>query len=175
MGAADFSSYLILTTIKAETDYIVKMIDHWQTHNTRSFTPDAAVIGDFVAHKDQFMAKTVWGDDCKSWYKSGSCNDKVTALWCGSTLHYLEVIRQVRFEDWEFEYEGNRFTYLGNGHSQTEMNPDADWAYHVRDEHDDLPLTQNKMTKIMNKDRVSYRAQQRNRRGCVLFWDRIFP
>lgn len=164
IAAADFPNYLmilgpnspvgtgpLLIGIEAQTDYIVKMIDHWQTHNIRSFTPDVAAVRDFVAHKDQFMPKTVWSDPCKSWYKSGSSNDKVTALWPGSTLHYLETIRQVRFEDWRFEYEGNRFTYLGNGQSQTETNPDSDWAYYIRDEDDDLPLARNKMTKIINK------------------------
>ncbi|KAK1774364.1 hypothetical protein QBC45DRAFT_425152 [Copromyces sp. CBS 386.78] len=186
MGAADFPSYLMILgpncpvgtgplviTIEAQTDYIVKMIDHWQTHNIRSYTPDAAVIRDFVARQDRFMAKTVWGGYCESWYKSGSCNDKVTALWCGSTLHYLEAIRQVRFEDWRFEYEGNRFTYLGNGHSQTEMNPDVDLAYSVRNE--DEPLARNKMTNIINKTGSVIVADEGTGEGVFFLWDRIFP
>lgn len=161
MAAADFPNYLVmlgpncpvgtgalLVGIEAQTNYIVKMIDHWQTHNIRSFTPDEAAVRDFVAYKDQFFTKTVWADDCTAWYKS---NGKITALWPGSTLHYLETIRQVRFEDWKFEYEGNRFTYLGNSQSQTETNPDADHAFYIRDEDDDLPLARNKMTKIINK------------------------
>lgn len=165
MAVADFPNYFmilgpncpigtgpLLIGIEAQTDYIVKMIDHWQTHNIRSFTPDAAAVRDFIAHRDQFMPKTVWTDPCKSWYKS---NGKVTALWCGSTLHYLETIRQIRFEDWRFEYEGNRFTYLGNGQSQTETTPDSDYAYYIRDEDDDLPLARNKMTKIINKTGVA--------------------
>ncbi|KAK3493419.1 hypothetical protein B0T13DRAFT_51499 [Neurospora crassa] len=166
LAAADFPNYLtilgpnspigtgpLLIGVEAQADYIVKMIDHWQTHNIRSFAPDAAAVRDFVAYKDQFMGKTVWADPCRSWYKSGSSRDKITALWPGSTLHYLEAIRQVRFEDWKFEYEGggNRFTYLGNGQSQTETNPDADLAYYVREEDDDLPLARNKMTRIINK------------------------
>ncbi|KAK3396901.1 hypothetical protein B0T20DRAFT_500411 [Sordaria brevicollis] len=169
LAVADFPNYFmifgpncpigngpLLPGVEAQTDYMVKMIDHWQTHNIRTFTPDAAAVRDFIAYRDQFMPKTVWADACKAWYKS---NGKVTALWCGSTLHYLEAIRQIRFEDWKFEYEGNRFTYLGNGQSQTETNPDADHAYYIRNEDDDLPLARNKMTNIINKTSVAVVAE----------------
>lgn len=77
---------------------------------------------------------------CNSWYKS---DGKITALWPGSTLHYIEALREIRFEDWEIAYEKgvNRYDYLGNGHSQTELDPSADTAYYIRETDDGPPLT----------------------------------
>jgi cyclohexanone monooxygenase len=61
-------------------------------------------------------------------------------LWPGSTLHYLEALKDPRWEDWSFKYraDGNRFTYLGNGHSSAEAH-DGDLSYYIRD-HDDSPI-----------------------------------
>jgi len=92
-----------------------------------------------MKHKDNYMKRTVWETNCRSWYKNGSITGKVTALWPGSSLHYLEALLQPRYEDWDFTYTGNRFSYLGNGFSQTEMDRTADWSYYLRDE-DDSPL-----------------------------------
>jgi hypothetical protein len=39
-------------------------------------------------------------------------------------------------EDFNVEYAGNRFAWLGNGYSQTELDDTADWAYYIR-EYDD--------------------------------------
>lgn len=62
------------------------------------------------------------------------------ALWPGSALHYLEAIRDPRWEDWTFKTEdgANRFSYLGNGHSFVEANQE-DLSYYIRD-HDDSPI-----------------------------------
>ncbi|TDZ17950.1 putative sterigmatocystin biosynthesis monooxygenase stcW [Colletotrichum orbiculare MAFF 240422] len=91
-------------------------------------------------HKDQFMEKTVWSDACRSWYKLRD-DGPVVALWPDSTLHYMEAIKEVRFDDLDVKYGGNRFAWLGNGYSQTELDETADWAYYIRDEDDDPPLT----------------------------------
>jgi len=68
-----------------------------------------------------------------SWYKSGLINAPITALWPGSTLHYIEALSTLRLEDFDVEYAGNRFAWLGNGYSQTELDNTADWAYYIRE------------------------------------------
>jgi hypothetical protein len=115
------------------------MMNRWQTENVHSFSPKAEAIEDFIAFKDQFLKTTVW-DRCQSWYKSNSTSGKITALWPGSTLHYLEAIAEPRYEDWDFKYNGNRFAFLGSGFSQAESDATADWAYYVRNG-DDGPCT----------------------------------
>jgi hypothetical protein len=128
-----------------------KLIDRYQTHNIKAFAPKQEAVDDFIAHKDMFMARTVWNDPCRSWYKAAGPDGKVTALWPGSTLHYMEAMEEVRLDDWNIKYEGNRFAYLGNGYSQTEIDTTADWGYYIREKDDGAPLSLDGRRKIMNK------------------------
>jgi hypothetical protein len=163
LAAADIPNYLVflgpncpigngpvLCAIEAQADYMLKLIDKFQTHNIKTFAPKKAAIDDFVAHKDHFMQNTVWHDPCRSWYKLRP-DGPITALWPGSTLHYMEALWEVRFEDWDIEYSGNRFAWLGNGYSQTELDPTADWAYYIRDADDDEPLSRANKRKLISK------------------------
>lgn len=152
LAAADTPNYLIflgpncpigngpvLSAIEAQADWMMAVIDRYQCNNMYSFSPKMDAIDDFIEHKNKFMEKTVWAEPCRSWYKANQADAPVTALWPGSTLHYLEALQEVRWDDFEVKYNGNRFTWLGNGYSQTELDDSADWAYYVR-EYDDAPF-----------------------------------
>lgn len=164
IAAADFPNYMIflgpncpigngpvLSAIELQADYMCKLIDHYQTHNIKSFTPKKAAVEDFIAHKNEFMKGTVWADPCRSWYKSGQIDAPITALWPGSTLHYIEALADVRLEDYEVEYNGNRFAWLGNGYSQTELDNTADWAYYIREQDDGEWLSRRKRRQVLTK------------------------
>lgn len=164
LAAADFPNYLVflgpncpigngpvLSAIEAQADYMCKLIDRFQTHNISSFAPKAEAIDDFIAFKDEFMKKTVWNDPCRSWYKSLGPDGPVTALWPGSTLHYIEALMELRMDDWDVKYTGNRFNWLGNGYSQTEIDPTADWAFYIREQDDDEPISRLRKLRILNK------------------------
>jgi len=99
----------------------------------------------------KFMKDTIWDQECCSWYKNNSASGKVTALWTGSTLHYLEAISQSQFDGWDFKYSGNRFAYLGNGYSQMEMESTSDWAYYIRNEDDSPVLGRAKWLRVVNR------------------------
>lgn len=45
----------------------------------------------------------VWTGSCSSWYKD-KATGRVTAVWPGSSIHYMETIEQPRWEDFEIEY-----------------------------------------------------------------------
>jgi hypothetical protein len=94
------------------------------------------------------MKDTVWDDPCRSWYKAAGPDGKVTALWPGSTLHYMEAMEELRLEDWDVKYEGNRYAWLGNGYSQCEIDPTADWGYYIRERDDQSPLSRGMRRKI---------------------------
>ncbi|PVI02171.1 FAD/NAD(P)-binding domain-containing protein [Periconia macrospinosa] len=141
----------VLSAIEAQADYMCKLIDRFQTHNIATFAPKAEAVDDFIAHKNQFMNTTVWHDPCRSWYKAGKPNGPITALWPGSTLHYIEALMEVRLDDWDIKYTGNRFAWLGNGYSQTELDPTADWAFYIRDKDDDEPLSRGRKLQLINK------------------------
>ncbi len=139
---------------------MLKMINRYQTENIHSFAPKLEAVQDFLAYRDNFMKRTVWNDNCKSWYKSGSKSGKITAVWAGSSLHYLETMKEPRYEDWNFSYVGgSRFAYLGNGHSQTEMDRTADWSYYLRDEDDSPFLGRAKQRKVETRSGTIQRPE----------------
>ena len=163
IAAAEIPNYLIflgpncpigngpvLSAIECQADYMLKIIDRFQTHNISTFQPKVEAVKDFIDHKNAFMDRTVWNDPCRSWYK-GRPDGPVTALWPGSTLHYIEALMELRLDDWDVKYSGNRFAWLGNGYSQTELDPTADWAFYIRDKDDDEPISRGRKLQLLNK------------------------
>ncbi|KAG8627381.1 hypothetical protein KVT40_004864 [Elsinoe batatas] len=126
--------------IECVGDYIFKCIRKLQKENLKSMTVKPQRVKDFIAYADAYFAKTVFADECRSWYKTG---DKVTGLWPGSTLHCIEALRSPRWEDWEYEYrdeaQGNGMAWLGNGWSWCQREEGADMAYYLLDEFRDVP------------------------------------
>lgn len=58
---------------------------------------------------------------------------------------------EVRYDDWDVKYNGNRFAWLGNGYSQTELDPTADWAFYIRERDDQEPLSRGRRLQLINK------------------------
>lgn len=177
LAAADFPNYLIflgpncpigngpvLSAIEVQADWMLAVIDRYQTSNIHSIAPKREAVEDFVAWKNDFMKGTVWADPCRSWYKANQADAPVTALWPGSTLHYIEALSEVRWDDLDVKYNSNRFTWLGNGFSQCESDPTADWAYYVR-EYDD----QEYQSKGRKREILTRSGQIKERAGAVSF------
>jgi hypothetical protein len=74
-------------------------------------------------------------------YKSGSSlDDKIWGPWPGSSLHFLELMSNPRWEDWNFDYiGGNRFQFLGHGKAAIQMVPGGDLAYYLSEPGADAP------------------------------------
>ena len=96
---------------------MLKWIDRWQTENIRSFQPKLEAVNEFVEHVDNYMPRTVWTENCRSWYKHGSRDGRIVALWPGSSLHFIETMEYPRYDDFAVVYNGNRFAWMGNGYS----------------------------------------------------------
>ncbi|KAK8074119.1 FAD/NAD(P)-binding domain-containing protein [Apiospora phragmitis] len=125
----------ILILIELAGEYMAHFLNRWQKQGPglASFEPKRQAVDDFMAHKDAFMeSRAVWSR-CESWYRSRATG-RVTALWPGSAPHYMEALAEPRYDDYEVTYHkgANRFAYLGDGFSQTELDPDADTAFYVR-------------------------------------------
>jgi hypothetical protein len=74
----------------------------------------------------------VWSGGCKSWYKQGTVDGKVNALFAGSGMLYKRLITDLRPEDFEIEYRSpNVFKFLGNGFTAFEFNPASDLAWYI--------------------------------------------
>ena len=110
-----------------------KVITHMQRTSIKCLSPKPAAIEDFFIHTHELLKRTAWSSTCSSWFKNGKRHGPVTAIWPGSRLHYFEVMKEPRFEDFDIQYLGNRFAYMGNGFTSTELNPDANpvWYFDV--------------------------------------------
>ncbi|AEO67780.1 uncharacterized protein THITE_2050573 [Thermothielavioides terrestris NRRL 8126] len=129
----------IIFAIELQGEYFARFLNRWQKEGLASIDPRREAVDDFMAQKDAFMESSVWASGCQSWYKDRKTG-KVTALWPGSTPHYMEALASPRYDDFEIKYHGNRFAYLGNGFSQTELNPDLDVTYYIREKDGGEPL-----------------------------------
>lgn len=178
IAAAKFPNYLIfygpnnpfasgpfLSTIECQADYMLKLIDRYQTENIRSFVPKAEAVADFMSHAVKILARTVWAEDCRSWYQRvqkprGSSNEEKMpslsaaeslTIWPGSGLHYIEAMAEVRADDWDITYRGNRFEWLGNGFSRTETDGESDLAWYVRERDDGPYMSREKRRRLQTR------------------------
>ncbi|OQV00815.1 hypothetical protein CLAIMM_06263 [Cladophialophora immunda] len=97
----------------------------------QAIAPKLQAIDDFQEYKDALMEDLVWTDHCVSWYKNGKAEGKVWGPWPGSSLSYLELMSQPRWEDWDLTYmTRNRFHFLGRGKTEREAHG-GDLAYYL--------------------------------------------
>lgn len=126
--------------LEAQGDYIVKCIRKLQKEDYASMMPKASRVHDFSDYVTDYFKKTVYTDDCDSWYKSqGGKGDRITALWPGSILHAMECLRSPRWEDFDYESRvDNRLAWLGNGWSVA-LKGEADPSWYLDTDNVDKP------------------------------------
>jgi hypothetical protein len=108
--------------IEVWTRYIFSCITKCQVENIKSLTPRMDLSKQFRQHADLFLKRTAWTSPCRSWFKQGK-SDGQAAVYPGSRLSFLELMRNPRFEDYEIEYrDENRFAFLGNGFEVREFD-----------------------------------------------------
>jgi hypothetical protein len=106
--------------IESWTTYMLHVINKTQIENLKSLTPLASAAADFRQHADLFLQRTAWTSPCRSWFKQGQTEGRAV-VYPGSRLHFLHLLEEVRYEDYEIErWQGNRFAFLGNGFDRRE-------------------------------------------------------
>ena len=112
------------------TKYMLKMVHKAQMERYKSFTPKAEAIREFLEHADTFLPRIAWASKCRSWFKNGKETGPV-GLYPGSRLHWFHILKEVRFEDWEWSScDKNRWAFCGNGFSVTEgEGRDLTWYF----------------------------------------------
>ncbi|KAF5661752.1 monooxygenase [Fusarium heterosporum] len=142
----------VIVSIEAQADFVCAFIDKYQTEpSIQSMKLKGEACADFKKYIAEVTNKMVWSDNCRHSHNIKPNWGQPSITWPGSTLHYLEAIREPRFEDYDFGYSGNRFSWLGNGLSQTEWDPTADLAYYIRTEDDGRHLSRGARTKAISK------------------------
>jgi hydroxyversicolorone monooxygenase len=119
----------VVGPLSHDCQYAIQVMQRMQSEYIASLTPRQDVTDDFNAHVQEWVRHTVWADDCRSWYKDNDTG-RVNAIWPGSSLHYIEAIRQPRYEDYEIRYMGparkNRWAYLGMGTTRESVEVGSD-------------------------------------------------
>ncbi|KIM93784.1 hypothetical protein OIDMADRAFT_61418 [Oidiodendron maius Zn] len=132
IGVSGFPNYLtflgpntpisngsLMGPLEATADYFTRLIRKFHSQKAKSFDVRPEVQRDFDQHTQEFMKDMVWTGTCRSWFKRSS-DGKVTALWPGSSLHYIGTLAENRWEDYNWVFPRNRFAYWDGGFSQTE-------------------------------------------------------
>ena len=138
-----------MTRSETQVDHILMLLDRWQTENIHSMSPKADAVEDFMVHMADFMAKTVWTEPCRSGYKNHKVEGRIPTLWPGSSLHCVEALTDTRADDWDIKYTGNRFAWLGNGLSQTELDETSDLAYYIKNLDDSPYLSRGRRREVL--------------------------
>lgn len=117
------------------TRYLFQVIKKVQTDNIRTICPKRAAVRDLYNHTHELMKRLVWSSACRSWFKNGRTHGPVTAIYPGSRLHFFEVLKNVRWEDYEIAYggNGNCFQFMGNGFTEVEADPEGDPVWYFDD------------------------------------------
>lgn len=126
--------------IEAQGDYIIKCVRKLQKEDIGAMELSGRAMRDWIRHIKSYFQRTVYLDDCKSWYRK---NDRIIGLWPGSTLHAIETMRAPRWEDFDWKYanedpEHNRLGWLGNGTTQNDETG-ADRSWYIEPEYVDVP------------------------------------
>lgn len=115
-------------------DYMIKWFKKVLTEDIRSIEPRQEALKDFVRYGDEVQGSLTWTGSCRSWYKKGRVDGRVTATFPGSALLFKRMISELRGEDWKIQYNSaNRFRFMGNGFTEYELNPKNDLAWYVKE------------------------------------------
>ncbi|GME64935.1 hypothetical protein GTA08_BOTSDO02290 [Neofusicoccum parvum] len=117
----------IIGAVDANGSYAVMCIKKLQSDWLHSFCPRQDVTNEYNEHTQIWAKKTVWSQDCRSWYKDLDTG-RVTAVYCGHSLHYRDMLSSVRWEDMDIRYTNkcNRFAFMGIGRPLSQVREGSD-------------------------------------------------
>lgn len=92
----------LITSIERITLYISDIINKMQMENYTSFSLKKGKAAAYQAQMFAWLEKTVWGDKCRSSFKNGTVEGALHAFHPGSRLHYFELLRTRRYEDFDW-------------------------------------------------------------------------
>jgi len=112
--------------------YNVKAVQKMQRERLKAMEPKEEATADCTEHRRAYFPKTVYTDQCNSWYKAP--DGTVVGLWPGSALHAIQTLAEPRWEDYEYESidaTRNRLRWLGAGHTENERTMTGDLAWYL--------------------------------------------
>ncbi|KAI0372040.1 FAD/NAD-P-binding domain-containing protein [Pilatotrama ljubarskyi] len=132
---AAVASGMLLPLIEQQIMYAVQATAKMQRERLKSMEVKAEAVRDFDEYLEAYFPRTVFTEKCRSWYKLGKEEGRVTGLWPGSTLQAVKAIEHPRWEDYNYELADpvkNRFYWLGDGQTLSEKTLTGDRTHHFR-------------------------------------------
>ncbi|KAJ2895665.1 hypothetical protein MKZ38_006271 [Zalerion maritima] len=146
--------------LESQGEYVVKCLRKLQKEDYSSMEVLPARVKDFQEYCGAYFSRTVYADECESWYKnkSGRTEEErkwVSGVWPGSSLQAVEAFRSPRWEDYRYESleeeeeeeeakkkngggTGNRMRWLGDG--WTTAQKEGDKSFYINPEFVDMPV-----------------------------------
>ncbi|KAJ5307478.1 hypothetical protein N7476_008134 [Penicillium atrosanguineum] len=109
----------VVSSLERVTEYIAQFVRKLQTENYSSVVPKPHIPRAYQRQALAWLDKTAWSSNCASTYKNGKPDGPLISLHPGSRLHYFELLKHPRWEDFDWtslcEEEDLIFAWLGNG------------------------------------------------------------
>lgn len=83
---ATWSNGTLLPSVETTVEYILKVIRKIQRESIKSMATKQEALDDIFAHMDELHKTTVWGEECRSWFKDGKKEGRIY-IWPGSVCH----------------------------------------------------------------------------------------
>jgi cation diffusion facilitator CzcD-associated flavoprotein CzcO len=80
---ATWSNGTLLPSIETTIEYSIKMMKKIQSEHIKAIEVKQEALDEIYAHFDEFHKSTVWGEECRSWFKDGKAKNRIY-LWTGS-------------------------------------------------------------------------------------------
>jgi hypothetical protein len=73
--------------------YIYRCLEKLRTEDYPSLEVRADATEDYNEHVQQYLSKTVWVGECRSWYKQGTIDGPVVAIYGGIVFHFIDSLK----------------------------------------------------------------------------------
>ncbi|BEI89118.1 uncharacterized protein CcaverHIS019_0204800 [Cutaneotrichosporon cavernicola] len=117
----------LLIIMEEQVAYMARALNKCANEGYKSLVVKEEAVASFLRYTDAYFARTVFTEECKSWYKNGKMGAaKIRTLWPGSSQHAILSLRHPRWEDYEYEREpeyDHPLAWLGDGHIPVDMDP----------------------------------------------------
>ncbi|KAI9798294.1 MAG: hypothetical protein M1833_004866 [Piccolia ochrophora] len=129
----------LLILIERTAEYVAQCLEKIQKEHITTMVPSERSVANFTKFCEMYFEGTVHSLECSSWYKGGSKDGKVSALWPGSSLHAIEALSRPRWEDFDYSYvDDEEFGWFGDGWAERDRNGE-DKSYYLDPANIDYP------------------------------------
>ncbi|KAI0763010.1 FAD/NAD(P)-binding domain-containing protein [Fomes fomentarius] len=133
---------ILLGILEYAVMYSVQVTSKMQRERLKSIEVKPEAVRAFDQYIESYFPRTVYSENCRSWYKLGKAEGRIVGLWPGSSLHAMKALQHPRWEDYVYEHADdldNPLYWLGDGQTFSEKTLTGDRAWYLSEEYIDRP------------------------------------